>query len=59
MIDTTLIIGVVMLLAWLFLGLPYYQAYRRRKELMRREQVERENEKSNCKATPKPEPPEK
>ena len=48
-----------MLLAGFFLGLPYYQAYQRRKELARREQLEREKEKSAGKATSKPELPEK
>jgi len=28
-------VGVVILLFWLFVGLPYYQAYKRRKNLKR------------------------
>ena len=32
------------LLAVLLIGLPYYEAYKRRQELMRREQLERERD---------------
>jgi hypothetical protein len=42
---TALIIGAIAVAA-LFLGLPYYQAYRRRKELEYRERMERERQKS-------------
>jgi hypothetical protein len=50
MIYAALIIGAIVL-ATLFLGLPYYQAYQRRKELARQAQLEREQDKGSDQTT--------
>jgi hypothetical protein len=59
MILKILIIGAAAILAGLFFGLPYYQAYKRREELARREQLEREKEKNTGQANSNPESPKK
>jgi len=59
MILKILIIGAAVILAGLFFGLPYYQAYKRREELARRDELEREKGKNTGNAMSKPESPDK